>query len=142
MGTVQAWAQEHDQMGELGAMFAWAQEYIGGKDAEVANCSIAGRLNFHNDPTLTAEGHRKLYYGMMRFGDADQQVGAELNSYWYMRNAKMFAKADLVAEPGDRILMIVGSGHKYWLDHFVTESEGYALVDARPYLKEAEGDPC
>lgn len=69
-------------------------------------------------------GSSHIYYGLMAFGDTESQPSAELNAYWYVRNAKMFAKAGLIAESGDRVLIIVGSGHKYWLDHFASTSPG------------------
>jgi predicted proteasome-type protease len=56
---------------------------------------------------------------------------------WYMRNAKMFAKLGLVAQPGERVLVLVGSGHLYWLRHFVEQTGGYDLVEPGQYLREA-----
>ena len=54
-----------------------------------------------------------------------------------MRNAKMFAKIGLIAKPGERVLVLVGSGHKYWLDHFAATTPGFTSVDPRAYLKKA-----
>ncbi|WP_260484289.1 DUF5694 domain-containing protein [Sphingomicrobium flavum] len=142
MGKVQQWSAAHGKQAEIGALFGWAQNYIMSQAKEVASCSIAEKLVFHNGSANAAFGHSRLYYGMLGFGDADNQPGAELNAYWYMRNAKMFAKADMVAEPGDRVLIIVGSGHKYWLDHFASVTPGYSLVDATPYLEATEGKRC
>ncbi|MEE4211068.1 MAG: DUF5694 domain-containing protein, partial [Parvularcula sp.] len=74
------------------------------------------------------------YYGLLPIGNGDEQPGAELNAYWYMRNAKMFAKIDMIAEPGDRVLVIAGSGHATWLRHFARRMPGYELVDSMPFL--------
>ena len=51
-------------------------------------------------------GNMDLYYGLLRFGDAVDQPGAELNAGWYERNAKIFAKLMTVARPGDRIIVM------------------------------------
>jgi hypothetical protein len=56
-----------------------------------------------------------------------------------MRNAKMFAKIALIAEPGDRLLVLVGSGHRYWLTHFAENSPGFTSIDPRPWLQRAAG---
>jgi hypothetical protein len=54
-----------------------------------------------------------------------------------MRNAKMFAKIDMIALPGDRVLVIAGSGHATWLRHFVRHMPGYALVEPLPFIEKA-----
>ncbi|MDP8993514.1 MAG: DUF5694 domain-containing protein [Pseudomonadota bacterium] len=77
------------------------------------------------------------YYELLRIGDTEQQPGAELNAYNYMRNAKIFAKLMRLAEPGDRILVVYGAGHNYWLRHFASETPGFQNVDSRPYLRRA-----
>ncbi len=99
--------------------------------------TIAESLLPHNDAERLAAQHDNIYYSMLSIGDGDSQPGAELNAYWYMRNAKMFAKIDMIAEPGDRVLVIVGSGHATWIRHFVQRMPGYQLVEAEPYLRAA-----
>lgn len=51
----------------------------------------------------------------------------------------MFGKIDMVAEPDDRLLVIVGSGHATWLKHFASHMPGYRVVDPTPYLIGAQG---
>lgn len=80
---------------------------------------------------------RAFYYGVLGIGDGKDQAGADLNAMWYLRNAKIFAKLMQVAKPGDRVLVIYGSGHNYWLRHFASETPGYRSVDPLPYLKRA-----
>lgn len=95
-------------------------------------------------PEMLVEGNRPghfggigAYYEMLSIGDSDEQPGAELNALNYMRNAKIFAKLMSVAEPGDRILVVYGAAHNYWLRHFATETPGFRNVDPAPYLKKA-----
>lgn len=97
--------------------------------------SIPAMLTLANDPEF--QGGNDAYYEMLNIGDSQDQPGAELNAYWYMRNAKIFAKLMMVAKPGDRILVVYGSGHNYWLRHFANEMPGYVSVDPVPYLKKA-----
>ena len=97
--------------------------------------SIPAMLARANDPEF--QGGIDNYYEMLNIGDSRDQPGAELNAYWYMRNAKIFAKLMTVAKPGDRILVVYGSGHNYWLRHFAKETPGYVSVDPVPYLKKA-----
>lgn len=78
-----------------------------------------------------------LYYELLLFGDSDRQPGAELNAMWYLRNAKIFAKLHKVVSPGDRVLVIYGAGHNYWLRHFASTVPGFRNVDPTPYLQKA-----
>jgi len=109
----------------------WAAEF----DAKQARLSIPAILVEANHPEF--QGGMDVQYEMLAIGDTVEQPGAELNAYWYMRNAKIFAKLMTVAKPGDRILVVYGSGHNYWLRHFAKETPGYLSVDPVPYLNKA-----
>ncbi|MEO1048438.1 MAG: DUF5694 domain-containing protein, partial [Pseudomonadota bacterium] len=137
MGKVQAFASENGQMPILESLISEVQAISSEQDAQRPNQSVAQTLFEHNDGAVLSARHDKLYYSLIRIGDGEQQPGAELNAYWYMRNAKMFGKVDMIASPGDRVLMIAGSGHASWLRHFVQRMPGYELVEAMPYLKRA-----
>ena len=100
--------------------------------------TLAGSLLAHNDWQRIEGMHHKVHYGLLTIGDGNRQPGAELNAYWYMRNAKMFGKLAMVAKPGDRVLAIMGSGHATWIRHFVRYTPGYAVVDPTPYLIAAD----
>lgn len=104
---------------------------------ELQKETIPSALATINAPDVIEQDQR-FYYEALTFGDADQQPGAELNAYWYMRNAKIFAKLQQVAKPGDRVLVIYGSGHNYWLRHFVNTASGYHNVEPVPYLRKAD----
>lgn len=136
-GKVQTYAQENGQSDILNSLIAHARAKAGQQQADLPNMSIAQSLLIHNDPDEIAAMHDTLYYSMLKIGDHEAQPGAELNAYWYMRNAKMFAKIDLLAEPGDRVLIVVGSGHAAWLRHFAERMPGYELVEAMPYIEKA-----
>jgi hypothetical protein len=90
----------------------------------------------YNDPS-TPMGGQDSYYSLLRLGDGNEQPGADLNAMWYLRNAKIFAKLINVAKPGDRVLVVYGAGHGYWLRHFASTTPGYSSIDVRPYLEKA-----
>ncbi len=109
------------------------------KDFEVAQKthSVGKMLLRMNDPAYDRMSMDN-YYGMLAIGDHDAQTGADLNAMWYLRNAKMFGKLMQVARPGDRVLVVYGGGHGYWLRHFAGTVPGYRNIDVRPYLKAAK----
>ena len=98
--------------------------------------SIAQLLLHSNELTSFYSGIG-VYYETLAIGDTNRQPGADLNAMWYLRNAKIFGKLMTVAQPGDRILVVYGAGHSYWLRHFAKETPGFRSVDPVPYLKKA-----
>jgi Family of unknown function (DUF5694) len=134
---VAAFAASHGMQPDLDALMATFAERTEAQSRAQQTESVAGLLLFENDPVRNAADHARGYYGLLRFGDADSQPGAVLNGMWYLRNAKMFAKLGLIAKPGERVVVLVGSGHKYWLDHFAATTPGFRRIDPRPFLERA-----
>lgn len=137
MGKVFAFAQENNGADLLNGLIAEVKAEANRESAERLTQTVAQSLIKHNDPSEITAKHDRQYYSLLSIGDGDKQPGAELNAYWYMRNAKMFAKIDMIAEPGDRVLVIAGSGHASWLRHFARRTPGYELVETVPYLEAA-----
>ena len=133
---VQSWAKANGKDAQLGAMFALVEQEQ--KDFERLQpvSSIPTLLLRHNGPRVDAMNNT-LYNGLLWMGDGESQPGAELNAYWFMRNAKIFGKLMLASKPGDRVLVIYGSGHRQWLRHLAQTTPGFVDVDIAPYLKAA-----
>lgn len=131
---VQAYATANGKADWLKGLFANAQAYIERFEAAQSTSTMSELLAAANDPGDIAHLHRTGYYEMLKLGDGEAQPGADLNAMWYLRNAKMFGKLTNIAEPGDRLLVVVGSGHAYWLRHLASETPGFQSVDPVPYL--------
>ncbi|MBN2241451.1 MAG: hypothetical protein JW793_02080, partial [Acidobacteria bacterium] len=130
------WAKANGQEERLQAFLAQGAAALSqGEKGQILR-TIPELLGDANQPEGVARDH-KAYYGLLSFGDLEQQVGADLNAMWYLRNAKIFCKLQKAAKPGDRVLVIYGSGHNYWLRHFAATTSGYNLVEPGPYLKKA-----
>jgi len=136
IGRVEAYAKAHGQKAYLDAAFATVQASARKFEAEQATTSIPRMLIRYNDPS-TPMGGQDSYYSLLRLGDGNEQPGADLNAMWYLRNAKICAKLINVAKPGDRVLVVYGAGHGYWLRHFASTTPGYSSIDVRPYLEKA-----
>lgn len=131
-----AHAEKTGQAEKIGAMIAEIQKLTASESERFRTMTIAQSLIETNTGPLSDHG---FYYRLSAFDRGEVQPGAELQSYWFMRNAKIFSKIMQVAKPGDRIVVIYGSGHKYWFEHFAAETPGYRTVDPVPYLKRASG---
>jgi hypothetical protein len=131
---VMTWITAHHREADWEALNAPVAAYVADLSARQRTETLGALLADTNRPDHPIHGNMDLYYGLLQFGDAVDQPGAELNAGWYERNAKIFAKLMLTAKPGDRIVVVYGAGHAYWLRHFVQNTPGYVLVDSVPYL--------
>lgn len=134
--ALQQYAETHGQAGVIDALMTQARATVAEQTQGQAERGIAANLIAMNTPEAIRAGNG-FYYGALAIGDGEAQRGAELNAYWYMRNAKMFAKIGLIAVPGDRVLVIVGAGHGFWLTHFAANTPGFVLVSPLPFLEVA-----
>lgn len=95
--------------------------------------SVAEILRQSNEPEELVRNHG-IYMRFARVGAGDTYVGAELLSQWYERNIRIFTNIQHLAGPGDRILLIIGSGHAPILRDLVTADPEMVLVDPLHYL--------
>jgi Family of unknown function (DUF5694) len=135
---VQAYAKAHGQHAVLDALQQQVEQMM--KEMERAQKTKPVRLMLAdlNEPKRITDDHRNFYYAVLAFGNEREQPGAELNSAWYQRNAKIFAKLMQVARPGDRVVVVFGSGHAFWLRHFLQNTPGFELIEANSYLRATE----
>ena len=77
-----------------------------------------------------------FYFSVLTAGDGMSQPGAALNAGWFERNARIVSKLMSVAQPGDRIVVVYGAGHSYWLHQLIGNTPGFEIEDAVPYLAE------
>ena len=100
--------------------------------------SVRENLFRLNDPSGPDKEHSRDYLPLLR-PDPDTAALYERSDYlvnWYKRNFRMFA--NIVREtrfPGDRVLVIVGSGHLKILRDLARDADYFCLVDARDYLR-------
>lgn len=122
------------QQDAIGAFLAGAQKMVEDFTAETAEDHIALKLLKINTGPMSAPD---FYYALSEFDQGEDQPGAELQAYWFMRNAKIWSKVMDVTQPDDRVVVVYGAGHKYWLEHMAEHTDDYVLVDPAPYLEAA-----
>jgi Family of unknown function (DUF5694) len=132
--AVQRFAREHDQTERFDAILNAAQQQTAHAETMQKTATMRQMLEHYNDPERIASEMQHLYATAIAIGNSNEHPGADLNSMWYLRNAKIFAKLHQLARDGDRILVIYGAGHSYWLRHWVQISKGYELIEPNSYL--------
>ncbi|PHR94395.1 MAG: hypothetical protein COA69_02020 [Robiginitomaculum sp.] len=102
---------------------------------ETEDMTISVRLHDVNTGLISSPS---FYYQLAQFDIGEDQPAAELQAYWFMRNAKIFSKIMDVTKPGDKVIIVYGAGHKFWLDHFVQNTPGFTHISPASYLLNAE----
>lgn len=95
--------------------------------------NVTDRIIQMNSPFMD-EFHGS-YLTLARMGSTDNPVGAQQMTSWWHRNMVIFTQTADRAEPGDRILLIFGSGHKHLLDYFFDHDPAFERVDPLDYLE-------
>jgi hypothetical protein len=98
--------------------------------------TISQSLAWMNTPAAIKKAHEP-YMRMLAIADGSNQPAMKLNAAWYERNLHIWSNLLGIAKPGDRIILIFGQGHAFWLRSMVEQTPGFKLVDAEPYLQSA-----
>lgn len=114
------------------------RESLSEQDAKLnaEDVTLRERL-LHENGDEVRDGHN-VYLTLAQIGDPSNLLGAEEMGKWWTRNMHIFANISHIAEPGDRILVMFGSGHKFLLDQFIDDSEEFTLADPRDVLKDID----
>lgn len=131
---VSRFAAENGLEHELARISEPTEQHVSNMTAAQQEMTVAGMLRWLNRPGLIRRLHSSWYYELLDIADVAEQPGALLNGRYYLRNARIFSKMAQVAAPGDRVLVVFGAGHAYWLRHFVEETPGYRLIEPNEYL--------
>lgn len=133
-GKLMEFAKRTGRTAELAGPMEGGKQYVADLEKMQRKGSIADLLIWMNEPTDLDRMHGLGYLSVLPVGAGTEQPGAELNAMWFMRNAKIFAKLAEIAKPGDRVLVVFGAGHGYWLRYFARSVPGYQLAEPNDYL--------
>jgi uncharacterized protein DUF5694 len=131
--AVMAFAKKTGHDAKLGAAIAAIQAWTTDLSAQLKTKTLGQTLRFINEPASVVEGNA-FYLDTLRYGALDEQPGANLVSSWYARNFNICARIVQIAEPGDRILIVYGSGHAFLLRHCLGGVPGWHVKEANDYL--------
>jgi hypothetical protein len=131
-GGAMQFAAQNGQ-GELAQrMASTVQAMIADFDARMATTPIGAVLAEAN--SAKTDSMHGLYLLLATVGRDTAYKGAEEVANWYTRNLYIYANIARIAQPGERVLVIMGAGHGTLLRQFVDESPDLDLVSAEPYL--------
>lgn len=135
MDSAMAYAQSQGQtdlLAYLGQRGQAIEQYF---NDLILHLTIPEILHHHND--TRADTLWSGYMSIATIGGDGEYPGAVAVARYYERNLRIFANVTRIAEPGDRILVIFGSGHLVPLRHYFHYAAGYDLVSPLEYLERA-----
>jgi hypothetical protein len=114
--------------------FQEIREYVETTRNELIQNSTISEILHENNSTEELTLQRHFYALTAAVGNDTTFVGADLVSRWHERNIKIFSSLSQIAEPGDRIIVIFGSGHAPLLRYFVKSDLQMKLIEPNDYL--------
>jgi hypothetical protein len=100
---------------ELDAMMAGIGDMVKAQNAYLASHTVLETLLYMNaDDKVAADVG--FYFREAHLGEPGDWAGADLVADWFRRNIRIYSNVvRLVDSPGERVLVIYGSGHLGWL---------------------------
>jgi hypothetical protein len=108
--AVQDYAKAHGRDKELESLMAQVGKMVQDDNEFLKSHSVLQMLLRTNSSDAVRRGLAG-YAMYAHFGEEFDYAGAELLTQWYQRNLRIFAHLLNIIEPGDRVLVIYGSGH-------------------------------
>lgn len=117
-GTVQDYAKAHGREKELESLMGEVGQFVKSDDDYLKSHTILEMMTRINSAESVEKGMR-FYALSAHYGERYNYAGGELLTSWYRRNIRIHTHLLQILEPGDRVLVIYGSGHLPLLRQFV-----------------------
>jgi hypothetical protein len=132
--AMQAFVQKHHQEQILNDDFAATQRELDAWLKILKEGTVGQTLVAINRDQEVRDGEA-MYMDFARFAGDGEYPGPDLLTAWYGRNARIFANLrSVIDSPNDRVLVIYGSGHEFWLQQNVLQSRDLVLERLADYV--------
>ena len=89
-----------------------------------------------NHEDVIRASHATYIVGAFDFGKDESYPGVDgFVTHWYNRNLRIFHTIKRVAQPGERIVVLIGAGHVPIIRHLVESSPEFKLVEVRDVIE-------
>jgi len=127
---------------KIGAKFQGMMQEVGGfiqgVNDTLQKSTMSDFLSFMNSQESVDLNHQ-LYLQMLQMTGEDSYGASQGVTEWYGRNIRMFYNLNRIADfdaEGERILIIVGQGHKAILQDLIEDAAYYEYIDILDYIDE------
>jgi hypothetical protein len=108
--AVQDYAKAHGRDKELESLMGQVGKMVQ-EDNEFLKSHTILQMLLHINSAEAVRRDLASYAMYAHFGEEDDYAGANLLTEWYRRNMRIHTHLLQIIEPGDRVLVIYGSGH-------------------------------
>lgn len=126
------YARKHDSP-QMNTFNEIIQAYTAEDEQARKTLSLKELLGRQNDPDADRL-NMSLYLATNSIGAGDGFAGANSTASWWKRNFYMYANIQTLAEPGQRIIAIGGSGHMAILKQMLAIDQQLEGVPVNPFL--------
>lgn len=133
MDTVMTWAQEHKP-----AFVRYAKEWRRRINATTDSLHRTGTIReilLHLNSDRFLRRIQAMRMRTLEVGAGSNYLGVDVPASVARRNMRIFANLLATAEPGDRILIIYGTGHSHYFREYVQDHPEMELVRPRAFLR-------
>ncbi len=124
---VQEFAKKNGKQAALDEWMAKIPKILEKDSETLKNGTISDLLLAMNQEQRVREDE-EAYMDFAQFADGKEFPGPDLLAEWYRRNARIFSNIrSLISSPEERVLVIYGAGHLYWLQRNVLDSRDLEL---------------
>lgn len=119
----------------LNGLISQVPKEIEAMSAILSKGTIADLLRFINQDEHVRRDH-EFYMSMAQFAGNGEYPGPDLLAAWYQRNIRIYSNLrGIIDSAEDRVLVIYGSGHLFWLQRDVFDSPDLELARFGDYAK-------
>jgi hypothetical protein len=124
---VEEFAKKHGQEQSLQDTLAQVPKEIEKMSAILKSGTISDLFR-HLNREEQIRSDNQFYMSLVRYSGGGDYPGPDLLAAWYQRNIRIFANLrSIISSPEDRVLVLYGSGHSYWLQRNVLDSQDLIL---------------
>jgi len=135
---VQAFAKRNGKQQALDEWMAMIPKLLDKESEILKKGTITDLLLFMNREQQVRED-QEAYMDFAQFAGGGEYPGPDLLAEWYRRNARIFANLrSIISSPEERVLVIYGAGHLYWLQRNVLDSRDLELDGVGEYAGKKE----
>lgn len=91
-------------------------------DSLQARLGLYDRIRLLNHPKVVQTDAQRMHLYELRAGIGQSWIGPDWLGRWYQRNLRMISYLFTFMEDGDRILIVVGSNHKWVMDELLRQT--------------------
>lgn len=135
LDKVQEFAKKNGKQKALDEWMAAIPKLLEHESQILKDGTISDLLLFQNREEQV-RWDEEAYMDFVQFADKKDFPGPDLLAEWYRRNVRIFANLrGIISSPDERVLVIYGSGHLYWLQRNVLDSRDLELERFGEYAR-------